>query len=305
VKKVLNKLKKLLATKVDKHGFEYTVSELVNMHESSKTSSMWHGSNIDNGFLKYKKSDTLFLLGSGPSINKISDAQWSRIKQKDSIGFNFWLAHDFVPNLYMWQLPSDKVAADSLLNLLENKLSSYQNVPFIIRGSAFASGKFDTNDRRLSLLKSLDVFYLNEYPVHSSCAIDPILHYKYVEALGIFNYGQIGKFTPKWRGTLGLLISFAYQMGYQKIVLCGMDMMGSSHFWDTGTYLDVKKKYNLPGEGVSNIQTFTDESHSTNTVPKYVYTMRDWMKQKHGVELFIGNEQTVLYPELPVYNFNN
>src|SRR4051794_32647194 len=48
----------------------------------------------------YKHSDTVFLLGSGPSINKISDARWHVIQQHDTWGFNFWCYHRVVPNLY-------------------------------------------------------------------------------------------------------------------------------------------------------------------------------------------------------------
>src|SRR5271155_5733125 len=47
-----------------------------------------------------KRSDTLFILASGSSINKISPARWDMIAQHDSIGFNFWPIHPFVPNMY-------------------------------------------------------------------------------------------------------------------------------------------------------------------------------------------------------------
>ena len=47
-----------------------------------------------------KHSDTLFILASGSSINKISSARWDVIARHDSIGFNFWPIHAFVPNMY-------------------------------------------------------------------------------------------------------------------------------------------------------------------------------------------------------------
>ena len=47
-----------------------------------------------------KRSDTLFILASGSSINKISLARWDAIARHDSIGFNFWPIHPFIPTMY-------------------------------------------------------------------------------------------------------------------------------------------------------------------------------------------------------------
>src|ERR1700732_770880 len=49
---------------------------------------------------KWQNSDTLFILGSGPSINQISSERWAAISHHDTIGFNFWLYHRFVPKIY-------------------------------------------------------------------------------------------------------------------------------------------------------------------------------------------------------------
>src|SRR5205085_6794487 len=53
-----------------------------------------------------KTSDTLFILGSGPSINAISPDRWEAIARSDSIGFNFWLYHPFVPKIYFFESTS-------------------------------------------------------------------------------------------------------------------------------------------------------------------------------------------------------
>ena len=44
-----------------------------------------------------KKSNTLFILGSGDSINDINNKQWEEIKQSDSLGINSWLVHKHMP----------------------------------------------------------------------------------------------------------------------------------------------------------------------------------------------------------------
>lgn len=297
---MLLKVKEYIYDKIPKkdlHGFEYTIRELVGMYENSKKmADSWHGKVLNDDILQYKTSDTIFILGSGPSINDISDKEWKKINMHNSIGFNWWFVHTFVPSFYLFQ-----AASEGMLNILHDKYSEYRSVPFLLRGSHFAQGKIDFTDKRIHLLKNNDVFYVREYPIHSSCSIDIELLFKYVEALGIFSFNQISSFVPKWRCTLGLLISLSYQLGYKNIVLCGMDMHGADHFWDNEKYNAIKEKYDLPEKGKSNLKTFTDNSYSKNTVPEYVYKLREWMYKKNKVNLYILKEGTVLHPKIPLY----
>mgnify|MGYP001057530210 CR=1 FL=1 len=284
--------------KTDRHDFEYTVSELIGMSEnSSNLIASWHGKALSNEILKYKTSDTMFLLGSGPSINDISKEQWEHIAKHNSIGFNYWFVHDFVPTYYMYQ-----GVDETMLELLKDTNRKYKNVPFLLRGADIAAGRFDTSDERINVLKNNPVYYLNTYPISSKCSIEIRKLLKYVEALGFFTFDKIADFVPKFRGSLGLLISLSYQMGYKKIILCGMDMKDSSHFWDSSFYSQVKDKYNLPSMQDTNLNTFTDGSHSPNTVPKYVYSLRDWVLDKHNVEILLLNSDSCLYPELDIYD---
>ena len=298
LKKSLKKIIRNYLPKTDRHDFEYTVNELIGMSEnSSNLIANWHGKALSSEILKYKTSDTIFLLGSGPSINDISKEQWELIGKHNSIGFNYWFAHDFVPTYYMFQ-----GADETMLELLKDTNSKYKNIPFLLRGADIAAGSLDTSDDRINLLKNNPVYYLNTYPISSKCSIEVSKLFKFVESLGFFTFNKISDFVPKFRGSLGLLISLSYQMGYKKIVLCGMDMKDSSHFWDSSFYNQLKDKYNLPSINDTNLNTFTDENHSPNTVPHYVYSLRDWMLDKHNVEISLINSNSALYPELDIYD---
>src|SRR5690606_15189392 len=133
--------------------------------------------------------------------------------------------------------------------------------------------------------------------------IDIDLLISYMEILGLMGHGKICPFVPKWRGSLGLLISLAYQMGYKKIVLCGMDMQDNYHFWNHPRYEAIKNKYNLPHEDV--VWEFTNVERSPNTVPEYVYRLGQWMESKSSVKMYVANQKTILYPRLPVFPFEN
>src|SRR5690554_5249502 len=57
-----------------------------------------------DNLITYKNSNILFILGSGPSINEITEDQWTHISACDSIGFNWFLVHSHVPTYYHMEL---------------------------------------------------------------------------------------------------------------------------------------------------------------------------------------------------------
>jgi hypothetical protein len=234
-KRVTSFFKKKLIKNVDVHGFEYTVRELVGMYENSQKAIQWHGEILGDQILTYKKSDTVFILGSGPSINLISDTQWEVIKKNDSIGFNFSFVHDFVPSLYVYQ------HEESLLKAFKQEFHKYKGVPVLWRGSQFAQGKYELD--KYEFLKQSPLFYLNEYPISSKFGVDIDFLFRYLKYLNLMPRGSIAPFIPKLRSTVGMLAMLCYQMGYKKIVLCGVDMDGNDHFWDHIKYQKKKQQY--------------------------------------------------------------
>ncbi len=309
LKPLFNSIQRLFRRKRrfrDQQGFDYTISIANGCTDMTEKYSQWHGEALNENILKHKKSDTLFILGSGPSINEITPDEWKHIATCDSVGFNRWMAHDFIPTYYFIQF----VNSGALLRLYRKRSPEYKNVPLLIRGDRFANGLVPLSDmKRYEFLKSHELYYVKEYAISSHCAIKPEKPFRHVETLGMMTHGRIGPFVPKWRSTLGLMTSWAYQLGYQKIVFCGMDMQNNDHFWHHESYAERRKRYQLPdvieengGKFRSNILTFTDTTLSTNTVPRYSIELAAWMKQRAGVETYVMKKGTILYPDLPLYS---
>lgn len=289
----------------DQQGFDYTISIGNGGADMAEKFSQWHGAALNESILKHKKSDTLFILGSGPSINEITPEEWAHIATCDSVGFNRWMAHDFIPTYYFIQF----VKSPALFQMVTSRSAAYQNVPMLIRGDYFAEGKLRLGeDPSLDFLKSHELYYVREYAISSRCAIKPGKLFRHTETLGLLKHGVIGPMVPKWRSTIGLLMSWAYQLGYQKIVLCGMDMQNNEHFWNGEGHEERRKLYKLPaaaadkgGKYKTNILAFTDEHISPNTVPIYVKGLAAWMQERAAVSTYVMKKTTVLYPDLPLY----
>ena len=71
---------------------------------------------------KSKKSEIVFILGSGSSVNDLSDNDISHIEKHDTIGFNFWLYHDIVPDYYIFETPRDSIRKEEFYKLFSKKI---------------------------------------------------------------------------------------------------------------------------------------------------------------------------------------
>lgn len=291
--------------KADDRYFRFTIEEMVNLHERNLSLKKQLGGDfVNDGIINYKKSNKLFILGSGPSINEINTEQWDEISKHDSFGFNFSFLHDFVPTFYFLQFEYADHLNEAILRALVDKRAHYSKIPIVLRGSVLADKNFILSQKHLEKLKEFKVHYLNEYPIHSQIEIEIDTILRYLFHLEMLSFNRLSKFTPKLRTTLNLLLVLAYQMGYTEIILCGMDMnSGTAHFWDDAQFKAVLEKYRLEELGSTNkdFDHFTSKGFSKNTVPEYVLALRDWMKEKSNVEVTVINSSTVLYPELAVY----
>ena len=77
---------------------------------------------------KWKRSDFLFILGSGASINRISPERWKSIAQHDTIGFNFWPFHPFVPGMYFFEaIRTNTYAGKVFSEIARRRAAEYAN----------------------------------------------------------------------------------------------------------------------------------------------------------------------------------
>lgn len=281
-------------------ALNYTIEELNGIYRANKMlAGQKLGEFISEDFKKYKTSETLFILGSGPSINKLTKRSFQAIDESDSVGFNFWLIHEFVPTFYCFQ--HTKINDAVLYKILEYRHEDYCSVPLIVRGSLLRT---DTNYCRSMHSRYLDqfsVYFLNEYPIHSKYSGNISVLLEYLSNLGLLHHGRLANFTPKLRGTLGLLLCFAYQMGYKNIVLCGIDMEDNSHFYDFEQYKQARGRFNLPRSNSSNIAVMEDERYNFNTVSKYILETAQFMARNGGVQVYYFGSNHTLSSVLPLW----
>ena len=87
-----------------------------------------------NKIINLKKYSKFHILGSGSSINETNFKSLNR--NELTIGFNFWIYHSFIPDIYIFEIkPRDTSRFVFWCSLLKRREKELKNVIFIIKDS--------------------------------------------------------------------------------------------------------------------------------------------------------------------------
>ena len=242
-----------------------------------------------------RSSDTVFLLGSGSSINDISEGRWDSIAAADSIGLNFWIRHPFVPTMYFFEAASPPVF-ERLNSLIWKRQHAYEHVVKIVTSVSTIPPDFekqfaslpDSWRREIIPLEGKDMFARDEWELRREI--------RRLEARGLFAQNGTVSRLFKYMGTVTSMISLAARMGYRNIVLCGVDLSDSGYFHqDEKLYPDMK--------GFASSARTTRHAMMADDRPqcgadKVIIALRDLILAPRGIALFVENPSSALYPAI-------
>jgi hypothetical protein len=248
---------------------------------------------------QFKHSDTLFILASGQSIAGYSKDQFAEINRHDSVGFNFWLLHPFVPTYYIGEFLPDSERSNLLWKNLSMRALDYCRIPVILKySSAF------WHDRHL-LPKALQEVFIASHlsiPGMSRGSLS-----RWLKILDRFNVlcGWLPAGLIVFRqASLSWLLIFALKLGYKKIVLCGVDLNTPKYFYDIETGFCQERGLFIPPS------EFSSAVHPTNNplncsgslaITDVLHIMDETLFKKRGAEIFVGAESSALFPGFPLY----
>lgn len=238
-----------------------------------------------------RKSDTVFIFGSGSSLNEITPEEWTFFRQHDVFGFNAFY-HD------RW-IPVD-------FHLL--RVGVYGD----LRWRPFAtevSGILNSNPHFANTIFILQERYLAQF------SNQLVGHRLLPRGARLFRYADARQDTPPTRsfkdglrhttGTLNDVVNCAFCIGWKDIVLVGVDLYDSRYFYlppDQTVGIDASTgQVNSSEHNPYRGQRF-DEPHNTLRAGA-VDVMREWRSalERDGVRLSVYNPRSLLATVLPVY----
>lgn len=237
-----------------------------------------------------KSSETLFVLGCGPSINKLTSKDWSKISSFETCGFNFWLAHEIAPTHYFYY------HTDETYNALISCRQKLINTNIISRSLSFS----DVAPNLLEAISQVGNPYIAaELSLHSDFSLDLADIHNLLLALGYFNKSGLHPFLLKFYNTLGLILPWAAKAGYQNIVLAGFDMEQSTYFWQDS--FKLRHYSNLPFKlpSFSHAKLHTSSRFMSVTTPAYLRFFANWAKEYLGVKVYHYKCSNLMAQTLP------
>jgi hypothetical protein len=248
---------------------------------------------------RLKTSDTVFVLGSGSSINNISDKRWEVIGRHDTIALNFWPVHTFLPRIYLFEsiyrVEGYELMFDRFQDLLQRRAGDYQNVTKIV-------SELQPLGPRQLLFEIPEGFRSNLYVGYSTCIAarsegEFIAGIRYLRRRGNFEPGNYVAWHFKCGGSVIAAMSLAARMNYRRLVLCGIDLGKAEYFYqDSERYPETCH------------WEFAPRSQPHLTARRYewglpaqeaIYHFKREILDAAGIELFVENRSSTLFPQIP------
>lgn len=257
---------------------------------------------VNNPLALCKTSDTLFILGNGGSILEYSPEDWKHIGKRDSLGFNYWMLHDFVPSCYMTELPKFPVDEECLLHNLRVRQDEYRKIPIFLKD--FERFPTRESDRFLGIfppaLKSnahalWDVELEGESPARFEEQLVKLL------AAGAFEPGAASP-LPRKRATIFLACVMGVRAGYRNIVLCGVDLSNTAYFYHPiADQLEAKGLRPLPSFQPGVIHKTNDPAYGALTISTILDIFDRVVLKPKGIKLSVALKSSALHPRFPSY----
>lgn len=247
-------------------------------------------------FAAAKRSDTLVVLGSGPSINRLPESAWPALARYDTVGLNFWLFHPFVPRFYLVEAIPQRTWPEEFQacsEIARERAADYRETSKFVSETETSDplGVFPFPDEwrgRVATFRTAAV------PARSvaelACGLE------YLRSRGVFE-PDVPLFF-KQASTLSFAVALAAKLRYRRIVLLGVDLTTSDYF-----YQDAAR---YPRWAALR---FLDPAaaHPTGTtmlwylpVTQVLLELKRLVLDPLGIELFVENPDSALRPHIPL-----
>jgi hypothetical protein len=238
---------------------------------------------------KIKGSDIAVFLGSGSSINRITNEQWEKISEVDTWTVNNWVYHPFVPKFYNLEVKGidKKIITERFLE----KEEEYNNTHFIVDKSK----KLALNS--ISTQKNVYLYNLDIMDDVDTSKHNPKIKYEYK-----VSSDPNTLIAHNLCSSLTLILDFLWRFGYEKVIFFGVDMHDSRYFWtNRPEYGKTHCQYNHDHKKNKKIE----QPHTTFRIKDFIiWFSEEWMS-KIDCKLFVGHKDTILYPDLKYFDIEN
>ena len=251
---------------------------------------------------KSRCKDTIFIMGSGYSINDITREEWQHIVDVgDTLSFNYFFRGKFVPITY--HISGEISGAPNYGSILMNSkrrksIKSYYDEifsnPYYRDTIYFLRYKMDIKKTPVPIALWA-LFFLKAFKNKQVCLYRIVLFGDVILKPSVILEPSDTIYAISHNATIFDAVNIAYVLGYKKIVLVGVDLYDSRYFW-------LGRNENF--EDVLTLGlTYSDSHYTANKVVRGMDIWNTYLIKK-GVRVYIYNPHSLLNTVLPVYRSN-
>ncbi len=241
-----------------------------------------------------KKSDKVFIFGSGYSLNSISEEEWKHIDQFDTIGFS--------GSIYLDKIRQKYLLFRSWTETVEG-MTDWENdtreVLDVIKNNK------SLDDTIFFLPRNLSSLFINRIIAEKLWDKKNKIYFYYTDKLGKLPHADVRSGLVHAKGGLCSAISMAVGLGYKEIVLAGVDLYDNRYFWlpyeQTLTWSETEKKL-VPGDVTARGLTVNSTHNTVNSgIIDLVQEWDRYCRENLGISMYVYNPKSLLAKVLPVY----
>jgi hypothetical protein len=236
-----------------------------------------------------RRSDTLFVIGSGPSIRELTPGQWAHVGRHDSFGVNFSFLLDFVPTYHVMEdgkRPWHRALTRQVLAPRRGKLAP--SIWFIS----------NRHTRRLIHPRYTPELFPEPARV-CEFVMPPRLLLGRDRPFTAADFAE----SLRYRGTMSLVLHLGRALGYRRFVLLGVDLHTPRHFFEglpeMRPYLENVSDDQLDDRRPFPLMEVKDGLF--RPLDEFLYALNELDFRPHGRELLVGHPGSVLRPRLAGY----
>lgn len=234
----------------------------------------------------HRRSDTVYVFGSGASLNDLSPADWQAVAQHDTFGFNWFVHERFV----RCDFHLIRGIPDTDLDRRVWKPQLHEYFDLIRTNPCFAETVFLVHGgfRAINGNRAIGYRLLPDS--------NPVFRWRTDVRTELPNR-SFAEGLVHGHSTLQEAINAAYLLGWSRIVLAGVDLYDRRYFWlppDETRSVDVRRGADAA------------DSHA-RAASGMVETLGRWAQwlAAEGVELAVLNARSLLAAALPVHDLGS
>ena len=217
--------------------------------------------------LNCKDSNQLFILGTSSSINEILPKTWSKMRKATTVGINYFLFNDFVPDIIQLEIKQgeDKDYFDNLLKILNSREADFKHSVILIKSNYDLSNQ--KIKKKLAFMKMIPASLKNnlrfcvDFPIPATTLEQYKTALRIMNFLGLFNRKDL-YWTPHLRASIGLTTALGFKYNFTEIIYGGIDLNHRKTFFDSvalhENYGIVLNQKQIEGPHLTNDTTFSE-----------------------------------------------